>query len=161
MKQYVSSGQESYDFSLPLISEYCMGSLLGCWPSLGTTLISSLLLPLSVTVSTPWHVVLCELHVVISQKHVILACRNTYNPPQAIVTTLLPIRISVLQASCNVLQYKEPSGQKLSLGLLTTITLQVVHFHVYAPFPELPFVSASWKSCSVVFSTARDSASIT
>jgi hypothetical protein len=32
------------------------------------------------------------------------------------------------------------SGQKLTLGLLTTITLEVVPFHVYAPFLALlPF----------------------
>jgi hypothetical protein len=30
-----------------------------------------------------------------------------------------------------------PSGQKQTLGLLTTITLEVVPFHVYAWFPAL------------------------
>jgi hypothetical protein len=30
-----------------------------------------------------------------------------------------------------------PSGQKLTLGLLTTVTLEVVPFRVYAPFPAL------------------------
>jgi hypothetical protein len=52
-----------------------------------------------------------------------------------------------------------PSGQKLTLGLLATITLEVFQFRAYAPFPALmPFLSASWKSCSVmkVFSTACD-----
>jgi hypothetical protein len=49
------------------------------------------------------------------------------------------------------------------LGLLATITLKVVLFHVYAPFPALlPFLNASWKSWSVrVFNTACGSASIT
>jgi hypothetical protein len=52
-----------------------------------------------------------------------------------------------------------PSGQKLTLGLLATITHQVVPFHAYAPFPaHLPFLSASWKSCSVsVFRAACNS----
>jgi hypothetical protein len=49
------------------------------------------------------------------------------------------------------------------LSLLATITLQVVPFHVHAPFPALlPFLNASWKLCYVrVFNTACDSASIT
>jgi hypothetical protein len=56
-----------------------------------------------------------------------------------------------------------PSGQKLSLGTLATITLEVVPFHTYAPFPALlPFLNASWKSCSVrVFSITCDSALVT
>jgi hypothetical protein len=56
-----------------------------------------------------------------------------------------------------------PSGQKLTLGLLDTIILEVVAFHAYATFPVLlSFLNASWKSCPVkVFSTACDSASIT
>jgi hypothetical protein len=56
-----------------------------------------------------------------------------------------------------------PSGQKLTFGLLATITLEVVTFHAYAPFPVLlPCLNATWKSCSVrVFSTACDFASIT
>jgi hypothetical protein len=56
-----------------------------------------------------------------------------------------------------------PSGQKPTLSLLATVTLEIVTFRVYVPFPELlPFFYASWKSCSVsVFSTAYDSASIT
>jgi hypothetical protein len=56
-----------------------------------------------------------------------------------------------------------PSYQKLTLGLLTTITLEVVSFREYAKFPALlPFLNASWKPCPVrVFSTACDSASIT
>jgi hypothetical protein len=55
-----------------------------------------------------------------------------------------------------------PSGQKLALGLLATITLEVVPFRSYVPFPALlSFLNASWKKCSVrVFSTACDSASI-
>jgi hypothetical protein len=33
-----------------------------------------------------------------------------------------------------------PCGQKLTLGLLATITLEAVPFHAYAPFPDpLPF----------------------
>jgi hypothetical protein len=67
-----------------------------------------------------------------------------------------------------------PSGQKVTLGLLTTVTLEVVPIHVYAPFPALmpfldalttvtlevvpihvyapfpalmPFLDASWKVC--------------
>jgi hypothetical protein len=45
------------------------------------------------------------------------------------------------------------------LGLLATITLKVVPFHMYAPFPEL----LQFFKCilEVVFSTACDSASIT
>jgi hypothetical protein len=57
-----------------------------------------------------------------------------------------------------------PSAQKLVLDLLAAMTLEVVLFHEYAPFPEfLPFfINVSWKSCSVrVFSTACDSASMT
>jgi hypothetical protein len=48
------------------------------------------------------------------------------------------------------------SGQKLIFGLLAIITLEVVLFLAYAPFPALqPFLNAPWKSCSVrVFSTA-------
>jgi hypothetical protein len=45
-----------------------------------------------------------------------------------------------------------PSGQKLTLGLLATITLDVVPFQVYAPFSALLpffFLNASWKSRSV------------
>jgi hypothetical protein len=56
-----------------------------------------------------------------------------------------------------------PSGQKLTLGLLATITLEVVLFCAYAPFPAFlcQFLNASWKSCSIrVFSTACDSALI-
>jgi hypothetical protein len=47
--------------------------------------------------------------------------------------------------------------------LLATITLEVVPFHAYAPFPViLPFLNASWKSCSVrMCSTPCDCASIT
>jgi hypothetical protein len=41
-----------------------------------------------------------------------------------------------------------PYGQKLTLGLLATVALEIVPFHAYAPFP-------------VVFSTTYDSASIT
>jgi hypothetical protein len=56
-----------------------------------------------------------------------------------------------------------PSGQKLTLGLLAAITLQVVLFRAYAPLPALlPFLHASRKSCYVpVFSPACESASIT
>jgi hypothetical protein len=58
-----------------------------------------------------------------------------------------------------------PFGQKLTLDLLATITItiEVVLFRSYAPFPALlTFYKASWKPCSVsVFSTACDSASIT
>jgi hypothetical protein len=52
------------------------------------------------------------------------------------------------------------SGQKLILGLLAIITLEVVPFRWYALLPALlSFVNASWKSCSVrVFSTACDHA---
>jgi hypothetical protein len=59
--------------------------------------------------------------------------------------------------------YKMPSGQKLTFDLLATTTLGVVPFHAYALFPALlPFLNASWKSCSVkLFGTACDSASIT
>jgi hypothetical protein len=47
-----------------------------------------------------------------------------------------------------------PSGQKLTLGLLVTATLEVVPFRAYAQFPALlPFLN--------VFSTACYSASIT
>jgi hypothetical protein len=56
------------------------------------------------------------------------------------------------------------SGQKLTLGLLATLTLEAVPFHAYVLFPALLpfFLNASYKSCSVrVFSTACDSASIT
>jgi hypothetical protein len=43
--------------------------------------------------------------------------------------------------SCNL-------AKKLTLGLLATITLEVVPFRAYAPFPALlPFLNASWKSC--------------
>jgi hypothetical protein len=43
-----------------------------------------------------------------------------------------------------------PSGQKLTLGLLTTIILEVVPFCTYAPFPTLlPFLKCILKSCSV------------
>jgi hypothetical protein len=31
-----------------------------------------------------------------------------------------------------------PSGQELTLGLLATITLEVLPFRVYVPFPALP-----------------------
>jgi hypothetical protein len=75
-----------------------------------------------------------------------------------------------------------PSGQKLSLGLLATISLEVVPFRAYALFHALlPSTSrfldtdicllllmwevpthASWMSCSVrVFSTDYDPAPIT
>jgi hypothetical protein len=56
-----------------------------------------------------------------------------------------------------------PSCQKLSLGLLATITLEVVPFHPYAPFHVLLlFLNAYWKLSSVrVFSIACDSAWIT
>jgi hypothetical protein len=56
-----------------------------------------------------------------------------------------------------------PSGQKLTLGLLATNTLNVVPFSTYALFPALlPILNASWWTCSVrVFSTACNSASIT
>jgi hypothetical protein len=49
------------------------------------------------------------------------------------------------------------------LGLLATVTLEVIPIHIYALFPALlPFLNASWKSCSVVvFITACDSVSIT
>jgi hypothetical protein len=41
-----------------------------------------------------------------------------------------------------------PSGPKLTLGLLGTITLEVVSFRAYSPFPVLlPFLIASWKLC--------------
>jgi hypothetical protein len=55
------------------------------------------------------------------------------------------------------------SDRKLTLVLLATITFKVVGLRVYAPFPTLvPFLNASWKSCSArVFCTAFDSASIT
>jgi hypothetical protein len=55
-----------------------------------------------------------------------------------------------------------PFGQMLILGLLTTITLEILPFRAYAPFPEpLKCFNASWKPCPVrVFSTGRDSASI-
>jgi hypothetical protein len=45
---------------------------------------------------------------------------------------------------------------------MATITLKVVPFHAYAPFPALcHFLNASWKLCSVgVFSTTCNSASI-
>jgi hypothetical protein len=51
------------------------------------------------------------------------------------------------------------SGQKLVLRLLATIALAVVSFHTDAPIPALlPFLNASWKSCSVrMFSTAYSS----
>jgi hypothetical protein len=43
-----------------------------------------------------------------------------------------------------------PSGQKLTLGLLAIISLEVVPFCAYTPFPVLlPFLNVSWKSCSV------------
>jgi hypothetical protein len=53
-----------------------------------------------------------------------------------------------------------PSGQKLTLGLLATITLEVVPFHTYARSQRFcHFLHASWKSNFVrVYS---DSASIT
>jgi hypothetical protein len=53
-----------------------------------------------------------------------------------------------------------PSGQKLTLVLLATITHEVFPFCVHALFPALlPFLNVSWKSCSVrVFSTACNSA---
>jgi hypothetical protein len=38
------------------------------------------------------------------------------------------------------------SGQKLTLDLLATITLEVVLFRAYA---LLPLLNASWKSCSL------------
>jgi hypothetical protein len=49
------------------------------------------------------------------------------------------------------------------MGLLTTITLEVLPFHSDAMFPELlPFLNASWNSRSVmVFGTTCDSTSIT
>jgi hypothetical protein len=55
-----------------------------------------------------------------------------------------------------------PSGQKLTLGLLATITFEVVPFHAYAPFPVLlPFLNVSWKLCSVkVFTIACNSSSV-
>jgi hypothetical protein len=55
-----------------------------------------------------------------------------------------------------------PSDQNQTLGLLVTVTLEAP-FRAYAWFPMLlPFLSASWKSCSVgAFDTASDSASIT
>jgi hypothetical protein len=38
------------------------------------------------------------------------------------------------------------SNQKLTLGILATITLEVVAFRAYAPFPELlPFLNESAK----------------
>jgi hypothetical protein len=54
------------------------------------------------------------------------------------------------------------SGQKLTLGLLATITIEVAHFRTCASFPVLlPFLNTSMDSCSVrVLSTACDSASI-
>jgi hypothetical protein len=53
------------------------------------------------------------------------------------------------------------SGQKLILGLLATITLKVVPFHAYSPFPALlPFFKCILESWSVrVFGTACNSAS--
>jgi hypothetical protein len=56
-----------------------------------------------------------------------------------------------------------PSGQKVTLGLLATIVLELVHFRAYASFLALlPFLNTSWKSCSVrVFTTSCDYASIT
>jgi hypothetical protein len=64
------------------------------------------------------------------------------------------------------IQYKEPSiisgtgaviWSKVTLGLLAAITLEVIPFRVYAPLSAvLPFLNASWKSCSVgVFSIGR------
>jgi hypothetical protein len=54
------------------------------------------------------------------------------------------------------------SGQKLTLGLLAIITLEVVHFFVHTPSSSLlHFLNASLNSCSLrVFSTACFSASI-
>lgn len=51
----------------------------------------------------------------------------------------------------------------ITLEILATITLEVVHFHAYAHFPViLPFLNASWKLRPVRrFSNACDSASIT
>jgi hypothetical protein len=45
-----------------------------------------------------------------------------------------------------------PSSQKPTLSLLATITLEIVAFRAYAPFPCVSaiFLNASWKSCSVV-----------
>jgi hypothetical protein len=45
---------------------------------------------------------------------------------------------------------------------MATITLKIVPFRRYAPFPALlPLLNSSWKSCSVrEFRTACDSASI-
>jgi hypothetical protein len=56
-----------------------------------------------------------------------------------------------------------PSGQKLTLSLLATTTLEVVYFRENALFSELlPFLIVSWTLCSVrVFSIASDSASFT
>jgi hypothetical protein len=56
-----------------------------------------------------------------------------------------------------------PFGQKQILGLLATITLEVVPFRTYALFPGLlSFLNTSWKSCFVtMFRTARDSVSTT
>jgi hypothetical protein len=48
---------------------------------------------------------------------------------------------------------------KLTLRLLATITLEVVPFRAYAPFPALcHFLNAFWNPCCMrVFSTACDS----
>jgi hypothetical protein len=54
-------------------------------------------------------------------------------------------------------------GKKLTLGLLAIITLELVPFRAYAPFPALLlFLNAFWKACCVgVFITACISVSIT
>jgi hypothetical protein len=50
-----------------------------------------------------------------------------------------------------------PSGQKLILGLIAAITLEVVSFRMYAPFPAFShFLNASEKSCSVRVNTPLD-----
>jgi hypothetical protein len=52
-----------------------------------------------------------------------------------------------------------PSGQKLTLGLLTTIALEMATFRAYTTFPALlRFLHAFWKS---YFAGAFDSASLT
>jgi hypothetical protein len=56
-----------------------------------------------------------------------------------------------------------PSGQKITLGILTTITLEVLPTRKYAPFPVLlPLFKCILEVIiCVVFSTAWNSASIT
>jgi hypothetical protein len=56
-----------------------------------------------------------------------------------------------------------PFDQKLTFGLLATITFKVVTFRAYTvPSASVIFQNSPWKSCSVrVFNTAYNSASIT